>query len=81
MFRYRGNDGNVNLCVASIPQRVKPSAPRGNYSRECKEDEADKCDPKDDEDETSQKSLKLSAWELATNELHETHYLDKPEDA
>ena len=36
MFRHRGDDGDVDLGVSSVPQGVKTTAPRGHETYESK---------------------------------------------
>jgi hypothetical protein len=80
MFGDGSDDGNMDLCVSRVPQRVESSSPRGNDTRDSQEDESAERYDEDEEDEAAEERLELSAWELLSNILNESDNLDETKD-
>jgi hypothetical protein len=80
MLRDGCNDGNVNLCVSSIPERVETSAPGSNDSREGEKNEDSGSCEEDDQDEGAEQRLELLARQSLADELDTTDKLQETED-
>lgn len=81
MLRNRGNDGNVNLGVASVPQRVESTAPRSNVSQRGKTDKADKTNAKGTNKKGNEERLELLARDGRANILDKSNKLKEAKDA
>lgn len=75
-----GNDRDVDLGIAGVPQRVETTAPRGNHSGHGEDDKSDESDSEDNDDHGSQKSLEVLARDETTDEVSKGHELNEAED-
>jgi len=73
------NDGNVNLGVTRVPERVETTTPRSNDAREGEEDENTEGCKEDDQDEGTEQCLELLARQSLAHKLDETNKLEETE--
>jgi hypothetical protein len=81
VLRDGGNDGNVNLGVAGIPQRVESTVPGGNVSKRGQADNAGDANAEYREQDSVNESLELLARNGRSNVLDEADQLNKTKDA
>lgn len=81
VLRDRGDDGNMNLGVASVPERVESTAPGSNVSQSSQGNETSETKAKCCDEKSNKESLELSARNGGPNVLDEADQLKKTEDA
>ena len=75
-----GNDGNMDLGISRVPERVETAGPRGNDTGYGQQDESSKSDDEDEKDERAKERLKLLARKLRANPLDTANQLEKAKD-
>ena len=75
-----GDDGNVNLGVASVPERVETTRPRRNDSSDGQQDESTKSNHEDDQNKSAEQSLELLAGKLSADPLNSSDQLEETKD-
>lgn len=80
VLRDGGDDGHVDLGVASVPERVETSSPGCDPSREGKDDERNEGHDGDENDKRTKEELKLLARDETADSLDECDELDETED-
>lgn len=81
VLRDGGNDGNVNLGIAGIPQRVETSAPGSNVAQRSKGDETQQTQAECRHEDGDKEGLELTARNGRSHVLNEANELDEAEDA
>ena len=76
-----GNDGDVNLGVTRVPERVKSTAPRGNVAGVGEKHDAQKDETSNGGDGSYEERLQLRLREEALDILEESVRLKKNENA
>lgn len=74
------NDRNVNLGIASIPQRVETTTPGGNHACDGEENETSKPKTKGEQDHRSEKLLELLAGQVCSDKFSKRNELNQAED-
>lgn len=74
-----GDDGNMNLGVASVPERVETSTPWGDGAGDGEQNKTTEGDNEDDQDQTAEQCLELLARDLSTDPFNECNDLEKTE--
>ena len=80
VFGDGGDDGNVDLRVPSIPERVETTSPGCDDSSHGQEDESTESNNEDDQDESAEQCLELLAGKLGADPVDEGDQLEKTED-
>lgn len=75
-----GDDGNVDLCVSSVPEGVEATGPGCNDASDCQEDETTERNDENDQDKSTEQGLELLAGKLSANPIHECDQLEETED-
>ena len=75
------DDGDVDLGVAGVPERVETTRPGGDSAGDCEQDQPAESDGKDDKDHAAEQGLELFGRELITDILREANELDKTKNA
>ena len=80
MLRDGRNDGDVNLRVSSVPERVETTSPGSDDTGHGKKNEASESDNEDEKDECAEERLELLAGKLSANPLNATNQLKETKD-
>lgn len=75
------NDGNVNLGVAGIPERVETTTPRSNITKRGEGDETKEANAKRANNDGGQEGLELFTRDGGADVLDEADELQETEDA
>lgn len=81
VLRDGSNDGNVNLGIAGIPQRVETSAPGSNVAQRSEGDETQQTQAKRCHEDGDEEGLELTARNGRPHVLDEANELDETKDA
>ena len=81
MLRDGGDDGNVDLGITSVPQRVEASAPGSNVAQRSERDETKQTESKGRHEDRDKEGLELAPRNSRSHILDETNELDEAEDA
>lgn len=81
MLRDGSDDGDVNLGVSCIPERVEATAPGGNDSSAGGNDKSCQTDGEDTSSKDPEETLELTAGDSRFNVIQESKELEKAKDA
>jgi hypothetical protein len=79
MLRHGCDDGDVNLGVSGVPERVETSSPGRDDSRHGQKHQAADADDEDEENERAEQRLELLSWELCAHPVDECDELEQAE--
>lgn len=77
---HGGDNGDMNLSIAGIPERVEATGPRCDDTSHGEQDEATQSNNEDDEDEGAEQRLELLAGHLRADVVDEGNELEETED-
>lgn len=80
MFRDGGNNGDVDLRVSSVPERVETASPGSDNTAHGEKDETSKGNNEDEENECAEERLELLAGKLSADPLNSSNQLEETKD-